>query len=521
VTRAELALLLLITALGVIIRFAYVASGSTWDVDQGTEMLALWNALTTGQLPLFGPAATSLGSTFHHGALYYDLLLPAVWLTHADPRAVVLEIAALNATVIPMVWWICRSIGGVAAGLVAALLAATSADLVFFSSFIWNPTFIEPFAALAFLGAWQAIRTGNGRWWLVAAAGFAVAAQSHVAAAALVVPLGAAFLWMLGRAEAGRLRVLGWGVAAAGLVFLTYLPVVIHELTNGFPEVHGIASYLASPPGYVDVSPGARLIFAMLRIPAWPLTGWPFYELRPGLILAAVASLGMLVAMAMLAIRIWRHGRSISGGQASPATERRGFAFVAGGLLLLTLALGLGIRAVSELNLTMSEQYHTAADALVIVAAGLIIGAIWRSRPRGMKWAGQAVATLLVLALVGWNAVHWPAFAASDGGWGDAQAAANRIERTAGGDAIGLIGLPLRIDPDAYRFPLTRDGAKIGDPFTAPVVVTACYTAARYGCGGEAEASWLAGAAGGSRLRLVDRFWASPDRVLSIYRRSP
>jgi len=43
-----------------------------------------------------------------------------------------------------------------AAGLSAALLAAVSASLISYATFIWNPTLVEPGAAVAFLGAWQA-----------------------------------------------------------------------------------------------------------------------------------------------------------------------------------------------------------------------------------------------------------------------------------------------------------------------------------------------------------------------------
>jgi len=76
VTRRELIGLLAITMVAAVVRFAHVAAGGPWDWDQGTELLALWTAMTTGTLPLYGPAATSFGSAFHHGALYYDLLLP-------------------------------------------------------------------------------------------------------------------------------------------------------------------------------------------------------------------------------------------------------------------------------------------------------------------------------------------------------------------------------------------------------------------------------------------------------------
>ena len=72
-----------------VLRFVNLPARGGWDSDQGTEMLALRSALAAGRLPTFGPEAISVASSFHHGALYYDLLLPAAWLGNGDPTWVV------------------------------------------------------------------------------------------------------------------------------------------------------------------------------------------------------------------------------------------------------------------------------------------------------------------------------------------------------------------------------------------------------------------------------------------------
>ncbi len=523
VTRRELIGLVAITIAAAIVRFAHVASGGPWDSDQGTELTAMFTAVSTGQIPLFGPAATSLGSTFHHGALYYDLLLPAVWLSHGDPRAVLAEIAAVNTLVVPILWWVARSIGGRAAGIVVASMAAASADLVFFSTFIWNPTFVEFGAAVALLGSWQAWHGRSPRWWLVAAAGLTVAAQAHVAAAALVVPLAALYLVDLKRSSPGaRRRAALWGLAGAGLVVAAYLPVIHHEITGGFSELRGVASYVSSPPGYVEVPPLARLVFAAIRIPAWPLTGWPFFELRSGVILAIVVFIALAAAWSLVMLRTWRHRRSLSGNEVPPEDERQGIAFLIGGLVLIVVVLGLGLRAVSELNITMSEQYHMAADPFVLVAAGVTVGAIWNA---GGGRFGRALRRLLVIGLVGafvtFNAAHWRPVT-SDGSWTDAQAAAARIERDAAGGKIAVVPLFRTKGTDAYSYPLLRDGVTVVAPTDASVVVLLCdSTWIKVGCGSYEEKDWLRDNAAGRGLRLIDRFDAAPDKVMSVYRRGP
>ena len=99
----ELACLAGIILAGAVLRFVNLPVRGGWDSDQGTEMLALRAALSTGRLPTFGPEAISVTSSFHHGALYYDLLLPAAWLGNGDPVWVVTEIALSSLLVIPIV----------------------------------------------------------------------------------------------------------------------------------------------------------------------------------------------------------------------------------------------------------------------------------------------------------------------------------------------------------------------------------------------------------------------------------
>ena len=146
------------------LRLNDLQSRAGWDSDQGNEMLALWNALHSGTIPQLGPLAST--GTFHHGALYYDLMLPAAWLGGGAPTWVLFEIALAGLMIVPIVWWVARSIGGPAAGLAAALLAATSGGLVVFSTFIWNPTLVEPGAALALLGPGKRgpVETQPGCW---------------------------------------------------------------------------------------------------------------------------------------------------------------------------------------------------------------------------------------------------------------------------------------------------------------------------------------------------------------------
>jgi len=87
----ELACLAAIVFVAAVLRLVALPARGGWDSDQGTEMLALRSALTTGHLPTFGPEAISVSSSFHHGALYYDLLLPAGPFPPSGRRTVIIE----------------------------------------------------------------------------------------------------------------------------------------------------------------------------------------------------------------------------------------------------------------------------------------------------------------------------------------------------------------------------------------------------------------------------------------------
>jgi 4-amino-4-deoxy-L-arabinose transferase-like glycosyltransferase len=524
----ELACLAGIVLAGAVLRFVNLPVRGGWDSDQATTMIDLHTALSTGQLPTFGPLSSIL--TFHHGSLYYDLILPAAWLGNGDPVWVVAEIAVLSLLVIPIVWWIGRTIGGTAAGLTAALVAATSASLIGYATFIWNPTVVEPGAALAFLGAWQVIRTRRAAWWLPAAVGAAVVAHGHVAAGVIVVPMGVVFLVDVLRGPAARRgRVLACGLAGVAIFVATYLPLIMWEIGHNFAETRGIVAYFTQPDSVSSTGPLLRLVFATVRILAWPLTRWPMIDLKSAFLPAFAIASVVLIGLA------WRFGatslRKPDARAPQPSRrlqdtisaeiERLGVRFVGGLLLLLVLVLGLGLHSVSEVQALPSEQYHVVADPLVLVAVGLIVGGLWRRMPtRGLTLVRRLTAAAFVTVLLAWNAGHWPPLTSPDGGWPAAQAAASRVELDSGGSAVAVVPLFAAKGSDAYLYPLSRVGVTIETPETAAIIVVLCDTFWIEGCEGSAEEAWLAQSKLGTLLK-IDQFHAAPDRILTVYKKVP
>jgi hypothetical protein len=512
-------------------------------------MLALWNALHSGQIPQLGPAASVGG--FHHGALYYYLLLPAVWLGRGDPAWVLLEISLAGLLVVPAVWWVGRSIGGPGAGLVAAFVAATADSLIMFSGFIWNATLVQPASALALVGVWQAWNSRRPRWWLLAAAGTAVAMQAHVAAAVLLLPVGAAWLASLKRGpSAQRRRILGWGAVSIGLVLFTYTPLIAYELSHDFAETRALIAFAIGPGSAAAHGLAARLAIGWLRCLAWPLTGWPLFrggstpmfqlptssDLVWPVIAAGILLLGLIWRATWAAIAVRRaasagepEGRSPVVGPAVPAVhsemregERAGTLLIVGSLIAMITALALLLSPVSQMSTVLVEQYHVVVDPFVVVAVGLVLGALWNARiPHAfLRMACRAMVFVALSGLLAWNALAWTSLTGPNPSWHDAQQAATRIEGDASGQPIGSVALPYTPSFETYAYPLIRDGVTMAAPAQAPIVVVMCDSSGMDGCGGPVEEAWLANQMPGTTMTLIDRFAANSARTISVYRRS-
>ncbi len=534
-----LGLLLLAAAL----RLPDLATRGTWDGDQGHDMLMLRALVRDGVVPLLGPP-TSIGDV-HHGALYYYLLAPAAALTGGDsPLAVVFLIALAGIAAVVVTWWFARSIAGPIAGLVAGLAMAVSPAAIDESTFIWNPNLIALSSAVALAGAWHAWTTRRPIWWLVAAAGTAVTMQNHILGVTLL-PIVAALLVADARRRGGgaeRRAVVRAGLTGLGLIALSFLPLVIHELTTDFGEINAALVYLRSGGEPPSQGPLGRFVFVGARVVSWPLVG---------LIVDGFIAAGLSL-IAVIAIGVWR-------GVLGRGEERAAVRWLGLGLLWTALALTFVSPSLAVvIHGLPNDHYHAFADPMVFVLVGVGAAALWRGVPtaRGAVRAGQLwrqgrsaadaegarsampgriVAVGGMLALVAWAATHLPPPVNRDGGFPAAAQVAQRIEAAAGSEPIELRSLPVFKSVEAYAYPLVREGRRLQmgadtgeatltrpEAAAAPAaVVVICDVLFEpvigAACGGPAEATIVPPELGDP----IDRFDAGPGRVISIYRATP
>ena len=513
-------------ALAAALRLPDLASRGTWDGDQGHDMLVLRALVQEGIVPLLGPP-TSIGDV-HHGALYYYLLAPAAALTGGNsPLAVVFLIALAGIAAVAVTWWLARSIGGPVAGLVAGLAMAISPASIDESTFIWNPNLIGLSSAVALAGAWHAWTTRRPVWWLLAAVGTAVTMQCHVLGVTLLPVVGSLFVADVRRSVSGaeRRELMRAGLGGLALIAISFLPLVVHELTTNFAEVQAALAYIRDGGDPETQGPVGRFLLIGTRVISWPLVG-----LIVDGVAAAVVSLVGVVSIAM-----WRSFWGSGDERTAARWLGLGLGWTAVALTFLAPSLSVVIRGLPN------DHYHAFADPMVFVLVGIGAGALWRARPSGRSetgrpMPGRLLAVVGVGALAAWAATHVPPPAHPDGGYPAAQVAAERIEAAAGPGPIDLRSLPVFKSVEAYAYPLvlggrdlrfgdeiseaTLDGesAPASDPASIVVICDVLFEVViEAPCGGPAESTLVPVGNG----ELLERFNSAPGRVISVYRVAP
>ena len=491
-SRGELLGLLGIIVIAALLRLPGLDVRGAFDADQGHDMLVLAGMLR-GDIPLLGPP-TSIG-TFHHGAVYYYALAPAVLLFGPDPVAVTGWIALWGVAAVAATWWLGRLLGGPVAAVVAGLLLAISPAGIDSSTFIWNPNLIPLAAAVAFASAIHAWRARSAAWWLVVATGAMVTMQAHVLGVVVLPPLVVAYLADVRRAgrEQRRRGVVLAGIGGALIIALSYVPLAIHELQTDFGELRAIASYVTgdgrgAASGLLD-----RLTIVAVRSIVWPFAGLVTAE--------PVRSLGALVLFVLSgAIALVR----------GSAPERRstGFVLASVGWAVLSLAVAAPSLAVIVPGLP-NDHYHAFLDPLLVAVVGAgaarLSGLEITRRPTATpaRWIGPLAAGGLLVGFTLIAVSAWPPSQSPDGGWRAAQRDAATIDALTAGQPYALVGIPPFKTTNAVRFPLQQLGSTppgpddvaaggprllvfVCDPMFEEVVGAAC--------GGPAEQAWLVSA---------------------------
>ena len=256
--------LLLIVALGAILRFATLGTQSFWldehatlDVISSSGAIDLLKGVQAGE---------------SNPPLYY--LLAGAWKeVFGSSEVGVRSLSALLGTAtIPVVYAATSALASRRAGLIAAALTATAPILIWYSQESRNYALLVFLVGLAFLCFVRALEDRGHRWLLGWAIASSLALATHYFAFALIVPEA---VWLLARRRGPRLDT-SLAVAVIAVVGLALLPLLAVQRGRG--------------DWIDDYDIGDRL----LQIPEHFLVGFQVpWDWIPGLALGAIGLLAL------------------------------------------------------------------------------------------------------------------------------------------------------------------------------------------------------------------------------------
>jgi hypothetical protein len=338
--------------------------------------------------------------------------------------------------------------------------------------------------------------------------------QCHVLGVTLLPVVGALLVADIRRRTSPpeRRALVRVGLAGLAIIALSFLPLVIHELTTNFSEIQAAQAYLRAGGDHTNVAPVARFLIVAGRVVSWPLVG----------LITTGATAAVLAIVGLLAVTAWRFVVAVGPERVAVRWLTLGLAWTALALSVISPSLATVIEGLPN------DHYHAFADPMVFILLGIGAAALWRAgertAPSGMT-PGRLLAGVGLLSVIAWAVPHQPPPVASDGGFPAAEAAASRIEAGAGDGPIEMASLPSFKTPEAYEYPLVRDGRRVQTvsldrpaPIAGSALVVVCdslfESVIGAACGGPAESAALPAGHG----EAIDHFRAAPRQAISVYR---
>lgn len=223
--------LVLVVGFGFFLRSYHFSDWLHFELDQARDAKVIDAALEGGaaDLPLLGPRA---GGTFLRLApgFYWLEYLGALITGDAvvGAAAMVLFFSILS---LPLFYLFVRRFFSLPIALGLLGLFATSAFMVMYGRFAWNPNLVPFFSLLGFYGLLRSVdrdEAHQGRWLLVSAFGLGLATHMHFLAFLALPAIAGGFL-ILKRPQIA----LKFWFGAMFLVVLLYVPMVLNEIATG------------------------------------------------------------------------------------------------------------------------------------------------------------------------------------------------------------------------------------------------------------------------------------------------
>ena len=233
--------------------------------DQGRDAIVAKRILKNGDLTLLGPG-TSVG-TMYLGPAYYYFMVPFLALTYPSPVGPALAVAILGIVTVALTFLLGKNIFGPYVAGMGAVLLAVAPPAVQLSRFSWQPNPAPLVGLLLFYATWQ-VMNNKYRWWGVVGICFALLLQLHYVALVTLAPVGLVWLttmWVM-RKKSGMLRKhLTFTVLAAGIVLLSFAPLVAFDLRHDGQIRKGFVNFYQQQGEQTASSPGIQTVIQTIQ----------------------------------------------------------------------------------------------------------------------------------------------------------------------------------------------------------------------------------------------------------------
>lgn len=253
--RREFLLILAILVLAIFLRFYRLADYMQFLGDQGRDAIIVKQILVNHHFPAIGPPS-SVGSVYL-GPLYYYMMAVVMLIFYLNPVAAAAMIALIGVLTTFLIYYLSRQWFGPKAGLVSAFLYSISPVAINYARFSWNPNPVPFFTLLAFLGLYQAHKSGNFKWFILSGVSLAAVLQMHYLTLILLPIFG--LLWLnelrIFWRYKGERRYFWWGTMLSVILFLVIMsPLLIFDLRHNFMNFKGLVQLFSGRDSGVNLS---------------------------------------------------------------------------------------------------------------------------------------------------------------------------------------------------------------------------------------------------------------------------
>jgi 4-amino-4-deoxy-L-arabinose transferase-like glycosyltransferase len=234
--------LILILALAAVLRFYRLSDYIQFLGDEGRDALVVKAMIVDHKFTLLGPTASVGG--FYTGPIYYYFMLPFLWFSNLDPVGPAAMAALFGLATIVLIYLVGRDLISPKAGLIAAVLATFSPQMIHISRFSWNPNPIPFFVLAVIYCLYLAKIKRRVGFTLLAGVCLGVLYQLHYTDLAMIPVGGVLIVWLFwGKGLLKNIVAILGGFLLGDSLFLAF------ELRHGFPNTKSVLEFLTRRGG--------------------------------------------------------------------------------------------------------------------------------------------------------------------------------------------------------------------------------------------------------------------------------